>query len=295
MATSQNTAPFCRRRNTNSRFILGLFLFLSFSFLASFPILAEPIEIADPSPSVFGNTFQLDLKTDSLLLSGGLSLIGGSYLIDHFMLEEISTVDANTLDIHDVNWFDRWAMQPYDQTMDKVSDVLDGISLLLPGLLMLSPETGFFTVGVMYTEAIVLSYGLKEVGKTLLHRTRPYMYFDLFPEDKVADGDWNRSFPSGHTTMAFTSAAFTSYVFSSYFPDSKWKTPVILGSFAIATATAVLRVTSGNHFPTDVLGGAVIGTLSGFLVPYLHRTRPTNKLLASMNLIPNGLSFTFRV
>ena len=34
------------------------------------------------------------------------------------------------------------------------------------------------------------------------------MYFDGYPMDKVADGDWDSSFPSGHTTLAFAGAAF---------------------------------------------------------------------------------------
>jgi len=292
MAKKQNANTFDKSRQKAHRFLPCLFLVLCFGFLPSFPL------VSASNNSMHGDVFQIDWKTDSLLLAGGLGLIGGSYLLDKANGEN-PPIDETLLDIHDVNWFDRWAMQPYDENMDTTSDVLDGISLLLPGLLMLSPETDFFAVGVMYTEALALSFGLKELGKTLLQRTRPYMYFDHFPQDKVDDGDANRSFPSGHTTMAFTSAAFTSYVFNSYFPDSRWKTTVTLGSFAIATATAVLRVTSGNHFPTDVLGGAIIGTLSGYLVPYLHRSRPTgeqkNMLLASMHIVPNGLYFTFSV
>ena len=41
-------------------------------------------------------------------------------------------------------------------------------------------------------------------------------------------------------------------------------------AFLIAALTGGLRMASGNHFFTDVLVGAVIGTAVGFTVPYLH-------------------------
>jgi undecaprenyl-diphosphatase len=265
-------------------------------FVISFPLYPETIKSV---PTSTENQFVLDTKTESLLFATGLGLFGGSYIFEHFILPEAETIDPSSLDKNDLNWFDQWAMQPYDKDLNTASNVLEGISLLIPGFFMLSSQADLVTVGVMYTEALILAYGLKELGKTWLPRTRPYMYFDGYPQDKVDNGDWDRSFPSGHTTMAFTSAAFTSYVFNSYYPTSKWKIPVTLGSFGIASATAVLRITSGNHFPTDVLGGALIGTLSGFLVPWLHKNSTTgemqNKLLAGMSILPNGLSFTLKI
>ena len=40
----------------------------------------------------------------------------------------------------------------------------------------------------------------------------------------------------------------------------------------MAAATALLRIFSGNHFPTDVAAGAVIGTIYGIGVPWLHKS-----------------------
>ena len=70
--------------------------------------------------------------------------------------------------------------------------------------------------------------------------------------------------------MAFASAGFVSYVFSRYYPESKLKVPVIVTAYTAATTTAVLRILSGNHFMTDVLTGALLGTLWGVGVPMLH-------------------------
>ena len=96
------------------------------------------------------------------------------------------------------------------------------------------------------------------------------MYFDGYPQDKLEDGDWNCSFPSGHTTMAFAGAAFTTMVYCQCYPDSKWTYAVAGVSFGLAALTGALRMASGNHFFTDVLAGAVLGTACGFAVPYMH-------------------------
>ena len=109
------------------------------------------------------------------------------------------------------------------------------------------------------------------------------------PEDDREDGDFANSFSSGHATMAFAGATFASYTFSKYFPDSSLKIPVIAGSYSIAVLTAALRMKSGNHFLTDVLTGAVIGSATGFLVPWMHTFNTKNDL--NLGLTGNGVLF----
>ena len=92
--------------------------------------------------------------------------------------------------------------------------------------------------------------------------------------------------------MAFNGAVFLSYTFSKYFPESKWKIPMIAGSLTMALATGVQRILSGNHFITDVLAGAAIGSFTGFLVPFLH-TLPKSKNL-DVAVAPSGVLFKYR-
>ncbi|TDD96614.1 phosphatase PAP2 family protein [Flavobacterium cellulosilyticum] len=72
----------------------------------------------------------------------------------------------------------------------------------------------------------------------------------------------NLSFPSGHTTIAFTNAALLYYEFK----DSNiWYAS---SGFLFATATAALRVANNKHYTSDVLAGAGIGVVSGLIVSY---------------------------
>ena len=70
------------------------------------------------------------------------------------------------------------------------------------------------------------------------------------------------------------------------------KIPVVAGSFTLATLTAVLRVLGGNHFATDVITGAVVGTSVGFLVPFLHRTRGEK---SCVQIAPSAMGVSVRI
>ena len=101
-------------------------------------------------------------------------------------------------------------------------------------------------------------------------RVRPYMYFEATLMMCLITVILNFSWPSGHTTNAFLGAVFTSCVFAWYYPTSSWRIPITCTSLLIAASTGVLRMMSGNHFLTDVLTGAAIGSLCGFIVPFVH-------------------------
>lgn len=101
--------------------------------------------------------------------------------------------------------------------------------------------------------------------KSSIYRLRPYTYFSGSPDFD----DIDESFPSGHSIMAFTGAAFTHMLFALRYPESKFRLPVTIGAWTLAGATVALRVASGNHFLTDVLTGAAIGSLFGVAVPLL--------------------------
>lgn len=239
--------------------------------------------------------FTLDPWTDGLLVGSGL-LLNGTYLLSNALAEDASYSHDGPMNKDSVNSMDRSFMRPFSQSMDNLSTVLAYATLLSPAVLLVSPRSDWFTIGVMYAESLMLTWGLKELGKAFLPRYRPYMYFDDYPEEEVSNGEFRQSFPSGHTALAFTGASFGTYVFSRYFPTSPWKIPVIAASFGLALSSASLRIASGSHFLTDVASGAVLGCLSGFLVPWLHTLQENGGndskggvQRVSMNIVPAGI------
>ncbi|GAB3927961.1 phosphatase PAP2 family protein [Larkinella terrae] len=89
----------------------------------------------------------------------------------------------------------------------------------------------------------VVMAGATEGLKRTIHSTRP-------------DGSDRRSFPSGHAAVAFTSAEL---LHQAYKHKSPW---ISVAGYALASATAVLRVANDKHHWADVLAGAGIGIAS---------------------------------
>jgi membrane-associated phospholipid phosphatase len=104
--------------------------------------------------------------------------------------------------------------------------------------------------------------------KNAVVRYRPYVYDSGIPEGQ--DDEYYKSFPSGSTALVFLSAGFLSSTFSAEYPDSQLKIPVIAGIYTMATGVAACRIACGTHFLTDVLAGAAMGSLDGWLIPRLH-------------------------
>ena len=184
--------------------------------------------------------------------------------------------------------FDRALMAPYNANLDTLSDITQYAAFLAPAVLAAAPVEDWVTIGTMYLETALLAWGLKETGKTLVSRARPYLYADGFPADSESREDWFDSFPSGHTTMAFAGASFASYTFAVYYPDSPWRWVVMGASYGLALSTSILRVASGSHFASDVIVGALVGSAAGLVVPMLHRVRESERGTAGRTAVAAG-------
>ncbi|MDD7201567.1 MAG: phosphatase PAP2 family protein [Sphaerochaetaceae bacterium] len=230
-----------------------------------------------PLAAVAQGPFHLSPALDYSLGASGIGLLGFDMLYTK-VLEKDDGIDSYTVRDKDDVWaFDRWAMHDYDKTMGNVSTAGMYLTSALPLVFFAAPKEDWGTIYAMYAETVFLSQGVKEFTKAFVDRDRPYMYYEGAPSSKLDDGDYHDSFFSGHATTSFAAATFTSYVFCKEFPDSKWKIPVIATSYVLATTTAALRVAGGSHFLSDVLVGAAFGSLTGWLVPYLHTLNSPGK------------------
>lgn len=99
--------------------------------------------------------------------------------------------------------------------------------------------------------------------KSTIQRQRPFVTYGdkIVLQGNTSPTDY--SFPSGHTSTAFSVATSVSLAYP------KWY--VIAPSFAFAGATAYSRMYRGAHYPSDVLAGVLVGTGSAFLTHKLQR------------------------
>lgn len=100
--------------------------------------------------------------------------------------------------------------------------------------------------------AVVLNGIATELLKGSVHEMRP-------------DRSGNNSFPSRHTSCAFTASAVLSH---ELYRSSPWWS---VGAQGVATAVGMQRVLSHRHWGSDVVAGATTGILTTELAYYLGR------------------------
>ncbi len=154
-------------------------------------------------------------------------------------------------------------------------------------------------LGLHGLEAIVLSASLTGAIKGLAGRARPYVHGDTVPGSfaflRGVRGRDYASFPSGHTSTAFAVAASTTAEVA-HWVDEKgwwpgWKYVVGGTLYGGATLVGISRMYHDQHWASDVVAGAAIGTFSGIkVVSYAYR-HPTNKIdrwLLPMTVAPDA-------
>jgi membrane-associated phospholipid phosphatase len=225
--------------------------------------------------------YTFELKKDLIIGSAAAGVFAAPFFINN-------PASASDLKKSDVNGFDRPFMHSYNKPADIISDIGQYSLLVLPALSLIGnikDVNALATYGIMYAEAFLLTYGTKDIFKNAVNRYRPYCYFDGIPVDQ--SDEYEDSFPSGHTSLAFMAAGFLSSTFLTEYPGSKWRIPVVSVSYALATGVAAGRILSGSHFLTDVITGAAIGSLYGYLVPALHLKKRDNELITFTPMV-NG-------
>jgi membrane-associated phospholipid phosphatase len=104
------------------------------------------------------------------------------------------------------------------------------------------------------------------------------------------DGSNNRSWPSGHTSLASTSVnmAVANLAYVDMPQWARWTANV--GLYGTAAATGWARVEAGKHFPSDVLAGYALGSfLARFAYhAFLESGHPTPALSLDVRPMPGG-------
>jgi membrane-associated phospholipid phosphatase len=171
--------------------------------------------------------------------------------------------------------------------------LITGTSLYLIGKLAHSNRTA--GIGAHGVEAIVVADVFGGAEKVFFGRARPYVdiknpyNFQLWRGFKSDDF---RSFPSGHTTDAFAFASVVSRETQIWNPSSRWWVGTLM--YGGATLVGISRMYNNDHWASDVIGGAGLGTLVGLKVVKYQHSHPGNKIdkaLLSVSFTPEGTGY----
>jgi membrane-associated phospholipid phosphatase len=108
--------------------------------------------------------------------------------------------------------------------------------------------------------ATAINFGVTTALKYSINRDRPFV---TYPDIRKKSGAGSPSFPSGHTSSAFTLATSLSLDYP------KWY--VIVPAYTWAGTVGYSRMHLGVHYPSDVLAGALIGAGSAWLTHAVNK------------------------
>ena len=193
--------------------------------------------------------------------------------------DPITLAEVAALDRQNVNALDRGATYKWSRTWRDLSDWSTSILVGASGLISVAPLfldgrlSDSVTMGALFAETYFLVTGMTGTTKALVGRIRPYAYnTSLTPDERGRDDAGVRgSFISGHTSLAFAAATLMSTIYTDVHGPSTASKIVWASSLSLAAITGYARVQGGMHFASDVVGGAAVGAVIGYLVPVLHR------------------------
>ena len=208
--------------------------------------------------------------------------------------DKASDAEVLALDKNDINKFDRPIADNYSIKAKEASDKFFYGSMPLPLFLLFDKaiRKDALRVGLLYLEAMAITGTLYTTAAMSANRFRPYAYNSAVDLGTRTRGGAKNSFFAGHVALVGTSTFFMARTLSDYHPDMKNKW-ILFSIAGLATATTgYLRMEAGQHFKSDVLLGAAIGTLSGILVPGIHKNKSTDPRLTLTPLVGMSNGFT---
>lgn len=170
--------------------------------------------------------------------------------------------DSLNWDIRLLNKINNPPAQKLDRFFNIISNTVTPIAISIPIALtskgifennLSTKNNGLFLASSIVTSGLITT-GIKYIA----NRNRPYKSYGFIVQ-KAKTGEY--SFPSAHTSFAFATATSLSLSYPEWY--------VIIPSFTWAATVAYSRMYLGVHYPSDILGGIVIGVGTSFLTYFL--------------------------
>lgn len=165
-----------------------------------------------------------------------------------------------------------------------------GTSVIIGGLYLggkLANNKRLSGTSLTAAKAFVVSAVFTRIVKQITHRHRPYQ--DEIPDHTIWEGPFAdihyNSFPSGHSTAAFSLAT----VFALEYSHTVW-VPAL--AYTLAAGTAVSRLYDNDHWASDVVIGSAIGFVTGRFM-WKQSRKGNRRIVALPSIGTNAASLIF--
>jgi hypothetical protein len=149
------------------------------------------------------------------------------------------------------------------------SDVTLGLAIAAPFIV------DYFDVGwsrtllddtIIAAEAFAVNGAFTTLFKYTVQRPMPQL-FDSPTRKMIDSGQHYLAFYSGHISITFTMLSVMAMTLNLRHGFSIWPWAI---AAVVGTSMGVERIIAGQHFYTDAIVAAIMGTATGILVPWLH-------------------------
>lgn len=248
--------------------------------------------------------YKFSAKTDGII---SVTLLAST--ATYFVLQQHNTAltssDISGLSVGLIHPFDRSTVTEYNPNHAKISKQIATAGLIgsvgMQGLTVLAASTfsqsyknHVAIAASMWLQTNIAAYVGAGICKTITHRVRPFVYNTNVPIKQKLTIDAQQSFFSRHTALTAANTFLAAHVVSSYYTPSSFTYSVWTAAAVIPAAVGYFRVSSGEHFTTDVMVGYVYGALCGLAIPYLHTQHKHEDSHVRINAVsPDYVSVSF--
>jgi len=154
-------------------------------------------------------------------------------------------------------------------------------NLALWGIARLVKAPAMADITFHAAESVVIGSVASQLIRGPLGRSRPYDsnfkdQYDFHPFQGFGNFKY-RAFPSIHTASSFAVATAYTLETRRRAPGATWIVAPI--AYALAAGPGIARLYTGQHWASDIVAGAFLGTLAGAkVVRYNHDVKPNNSV-----------------
>ncbi len=139
-------------------------------------------------------------------------------------------------------------------------------------------------------QTVMINLAINQVTKIGMRRPRPRVYDVPAGDPLLAEPDNFLSFYSGHSSTIFSAGVALGMTYWFRHPESTVRALPMAIAVGAGLGVASMRVIAGKHFLSDVFVGALLGSVTGVLVPWVHRRLPNAQFAVSPVYVADTVS-----